>query len=367
MSTSSNNKNHHQNLRRVSLVALLLAAVALASFVLYRKQTPSPSTTPSANNHQSAEPSDPSHPLLGRKLYVDTSRNVNKSAAQYKKKGDATNAALLESVANQPSATWLTGPTAGDPRANRDLTTVTRTSKEAAKQQATPVYVLYAIPKRDACAAHSKGGFANNTDYLAWIDKVLGSIQTKAIIIIEPDAVAHTINSRCMTPQQIADRYALLQHATQRAKQSTNVLVAYLDAGHPDWLPNPSALVDALRKSGIDNVRGISANISFFAKTQDVVQWSQQLIGLLGGNKGAVIDTGRNGKGIANAQGEARWCNPSGRGLGPQPAANPGPENIDAYLWVKTIGESDGACFGKPPAGTFVPELAIELARNATP
>lgn len=38
---------------------------------------------------------------------------------------------------------------------------------------------------------------------------------------------------------------------------------------------------------------------------------------------------------------------------------------MDAFLWVKRPGESDGACRGAPSAGTFVAQNAIDLARNA--
>jgi endoglucanase len=38
------------------------------------------------------------------------------------------------------------------------------------------------------------------------------------------------------------------------------------------------------------------------------------------------------------------WCNPPGSGLGLAPTANTGVPLVDAYLWVKTPGESDGEC-----------------------
>jgi cellulose 1,4-beta-cellobiosidase len=36
------------------------------------------------------------------------------------------------------------------------------------------------------------------------------------------------------------------------------------------------------------------------------------------------------------------WCNQSGAGLGERPRATPAP-GIDAYVWIKPPGESDGA------------------------
>ncbi len=74
-----------------------------------------------------------------------------------------------------------------------------------------------------------------------------------------------------------------------------------------------------------------------------------------------VIDTSRNGTGpnsmtaytaapynqpaanVSTLQG-GNWCNPPGAGLGLTPTTNTGVPLLDAYLWVKTPGESDGQC-----------------------
>jgi len=74
-----------------------------------------------------------------------------------------------------------------------------------------------------------------------------------------------------------------------------------------------------------------------------------------------VIDTSRNGTGPNNMQAYAaapydqpgsviatlasgNWCNPPASGLGLRPAADPGTPLLDAYLWAKTPGQSDGQC-----------------------
>jgi endoglucanase len=87
-----------------------------------------------------------------------------------------------------------------------------------------------------------------------------------------------------------------------------------------------------------------------------------------------IVDTSRNGLGPNSMQSYAGapydqpssiistlvaggWCNPTGVGLGSTPTANPGvmltsldsylpgnPPLLDAYLWVKTPGQSDGQC-----------------------
>ena len=39
-----------------------------------------------------------------------------------------------------------------------------------------------------------------------------------------------------------------------------------------------------------------------------------------------------------------------------------GPAGIDAYLWIKDPGASDGPCHGGPPAGQDWPKYAAALA-----
>jgi cellulase/cellobiase CelA1 len=74
------------------------------------------------------------------------------------------------------------------------------------------------------------------------------------------------------------------------------------------------------------------------------------------------------------------WCNPPDRGVGLRPTTNTGDPLLDAYLWVKIPGESDGLCYRwtqgpldpvrnmqDPPAGQWFPQMALELVRNANP
>jgi endoglucanase len=100
-----------------------------------------------------------------------------------------------------------------------------------------------------------------------------------------------------------------------------------------------------------------------------------------------VADTSRNGQGAwtppaGKYTGDPQnWCNPPGRGVGARPTAATGVALVDAYLFVKTIGESDGQCNRSIPGGTVDPEYGIvdpaagvwwpdqahTLARNANP
>jgi endoglucanase len=154
----------------------------------------------------------------------------------------------------------------------------------------------------------------------------------------------------------------LLRYAMNRLGALPHARV-YLDAGNPGMFADPAPLVKPLEEAGIRYGRGFSANVSNFQWTADVVTWSQELAAALGGKVGAVIDTSRNGRGPYTGPDSPQWCNPPGRALGPAPRLNPGPEGIDAYLWIKDPGASDGPCNGGPPAGRYWPRYAVALER----
>jgi endoglucanase len=90
--------------------------------------------------------------------------------------------------------------------------------------------------------------------------------------------------------------------------------------------------------------------------------WFDQNLGTAQPTAHFVTDTSRNGRGPTP---DAAWCNPDGRGLGHPSTGNTGDPAIDAFLWVKVPGESDGTCNGGPPAGTWWPEYALGLAQRA--
>ena len=131
-----------------------------------------------------------------------------------------------------------------------------------------------------------------------------------------------------------------------------------------------------------------------------------------------VMDTSRNGQGPLDAAIYASapynqpasavstlsggsWCNPPGRGLGYRPTANTAYPLLDAVLWIKTPGQSDGTCdaqggarawdysaytepswpatpsaqatfdplwgINNPSAGAWFPQQALQLAQQANP
>ena len=235
------------------------------------------------------------------------------------------------------------------------------------------------------------------------------------------------------------DRFEMLKDAVAALKTHPNVSV-YLDGTHSAWLGSGDA-AHRLVQAGLEQADGFFLNVSNYRLTEHLEkygtwiskcvwfatdpdswgngnfdwcasqyypadpndfstwtltdQWyannveNQTWVPYPGdaGLKSFVIDTSRNGQGpwtLTVSYPDAQdWCNPPGRGLGLQPTADTGSTLIDAYLWVKIPGESDGECtrglgpggttvdpeWGliDPPAGAWFPEMALQLVQNANP
>ncbi len=384
-------------------------------------------------------------------------------------KGQLKNALLITAMETIPQAVWLASGTPAQTSA-----TVKQTLQLAAFERAVPVFVVYNIPGRD-CGSYSAGGAENTADYETWIDAVAAAIgNQKAVIILEPDALAN-LPSDCgydptqvNIPQATADRYTQIQYAltTLEAGEQTSV---YLDGGNSHWQAVPN-IAQRLVTAGIGQAQGFFTNVSNFnlnnyeshydtwvseciAFGQDPEEggwrlgnyawcasqyyspngpvdpdniatwvntdaWYTGAMGTAVPTTHFVIDTSRNGQGVLNAAVYAaapynqpasvvstitggNWCNPPGRGLGTHPTANTGVALLDAYLWVKTPGQSDGTCdsaggarawdyadysqpswptdaadqalfdplwsVDDPIAGAWFPQQALDLAKNANP
>jgi len=235
------------------------------------------------------------------------------------------------------------------------------------------------------------------------------------------------------------DRFEMLNYAVDALKAHPNVSV-YLDGTHSSWLGSGDA-AHRLAQAGVERADGFFLNVSNYRLTEHLQkygtwiakciwfatdpgswgnghfdwcasqyypanpndfstwvltdQWyadnveSQTWVPYPGeaGLKHFVIDTSRNGQGpwtpVASYPDPQDWCNPPERGLGLRPTADTGSTLIDAYLWVKIPGESDGECtrglgaggetvdpeWGMidPPAGAWFPAMALDLVQNAKP
>jgi endoglucanase len=293
-------------------------------------------------------------PLRGIRLYVDPASFAARQVAIWRAAGDTADAALLWRIAAQPTAKWLAD--AGSAGSTDRLVSA------AQRAGSVRLLVLYDIPNRD-CHGYSSGGAANAAAYLELVRQVSAGIAGRpAIVLLEPDAIDHA-ESGCISVAEAKVRYGLLRSAVAILKSQPRVHV-YLDAGNPGWLP-AERMVGPLLRAGVRSADGFAVNVANFQTTTASIAYGRLLSRRLGGSH-FVIDTSRNGSGPpAAVSGTAQWCNPPGRSLGRAPSTDTHVPLLDAYLWVKYPGASDGECHpGDPAAGVWWPDYALALARG---
>ncbi len=234
-----------------------------------------------------------------------------------------------------------------------------------------------------------------------------------------------------------AERFAMMNYAVQALKANPGTSV-YLDATHSGWLGAGDA-ADRLIQAGVADADGFFLNVSNYQLNERLEKygtWVSKCIAFGSHDsswgkghtewcasqynpaspddfstwglsdqwyvenvesqtwwytpdvlKHFVIDTSRNGQGpwvpTTSYPDPQDWCNPPDRGLGYLPTADTGVALLDAYLWIKIPGESDGSCtrglgpagttvdpeWGliDPPAGAWFPEMALDLVHYANP
>lgn len=284
--------------------------------------------------------------------WVNPEGNAAEQVAAYEKSGKKEDAKQIRKIAEQPTAQWLT-PESAEAEAKGFTEAAQQADRDA-------ILVLYNIPHRD-CGQYSGGGAADGNAYRAFIDSVAKGIGDRpTTVILEPDAVLHLVDG-CTPAEFHEERYDLLKGAIEKLKALKNTKV-YLDAGNAGW-GKPDQIFEPLKWAGVDQADGFSVNVSNFYTTEDSIKYGKELSAKVG-NKPFVIDTSRNGNGpYSEGKADERWCNPPGRALGESPTTKTADDLVDAYLWVKRPGESDGECKGGPKAGEWWPEYALKLAK----
>jgi endoglucanase len=288
------------------------------------------------------------NPLSGLKFFVNPNSNAKRTADEWRnsRSGDAYQ---MDKIASSPEAIWLGGW-------NSNVQQDVANKISAAKAQgAAPVFIAYNIPMRD-CGSYSAGGVANGDAYRSWIRQIASGINgNKAIVVLEPDGLTST---DCLNDAQRKDRFGMISDAVSILKGAGAVV--YIDAGHSSWI-GADEMATRLNSAGIAKADGFALNVSNFQTTSSNIDFGTKVSDKVGG-KHFVIDTARNGAGPAAGN---EWCNPSGRALGLRSTANTGNSLVDAYLWLKNPGESDGNCNGGPSAGVWWPEYALDLAKRS--
>lgn len=313
--------------------AIRALSVVIACVVLAFALAPAQATA-----QISAQVGAKADPRLKRAFFADPA-----STAAVAARSDARFAGL----ARTPQAFWATDHLP----ASRVKKAVRTYAKRAVARKRTPVVAVYAIPARD-CGQHSAGSFDAPT-YKRWVKQLASGLKgTRAIAVLEPDALA--MLGQCDAQ---GDRTGLLRYATTKLKRAG--VWVYIDAGHSSWIA-PDVMASRLKAAGVTSARGFSTNVANFRSTPDEVAYGNQVVAALGatGVRGTkfVVETARNG--AATAAGD--FCNPVGARVGVRPRmVRQG--SLDAYVWVKHPGESDGPCNGGPNAGSWWAAGALAL------
>jgi endoglucanase len=278
------------------------------------------------------------------KFYVDPT-NEAAQAENELRTSDPAEAGELNKIAIHSTAIWL-----GEWNTNQ-TTVVNAVLDAAARQSAIPVFVLYAIPDRD-CGSFSRGGYTTDGQYRTFVNQIAAGVEGRtAVFIVEPDALP--MEDSCLTVSQQANRDSLIAYASKTL--AVNNSSVYLDAGDPGWQTQATMAV-RLRAAGVQYDKGFSLNVSSFFTTAAQEAYGNVLSADLG-HKHFVIDTSRNGNGPGTT-----WCNPPGRALGTAPTSVTDDKLVDAYLWIKFPGQSDGSCNGGPSSGAWWTSYAVGIA-----
>lgn len=152
----------------------------------------------------------------------------------------------------------------------------------------------------------------------------------------------------------------ILAETVKILKRNENTFV-YLDAGNSNW-NSPDIIVQRLNVSCISLADGFSINVSHFVETEEVIKYGEKISEQTGAAH-FIIDTSRNGKAHPSPE---KWCNPDGCRLGYPPTLNVEHPLIDAFLWIKPPGESDGLENSGLKAEKWWAEGALKLAKNSS-
>ncbi|KAG6314143.1 Exoglucanase 2 [Claviceps purpurea] len=279
-------------------------------------------------------------------------------------------------------------------------------------------FVVYDLPDRDCAAAASSGeftirnnGVAKYKNYIDTIRKiVLAYSDVRIMLIIEPDSLSNMVTNLNIAKCSKA-KSAYLEGVNYALRQLNLPNVAmYLDAGHAGWLGWPANQDSAAQlfakvykdAGSPSSLRGLVTNVANYNgwdtatppryTTGNAIYDEKHYIHALSpllerhGWAGArfITDQGRAGRQPTGQTSWSHWCNAKGTGFGLRPSANTGDALLDAFVWVKPGGESDGtskassrrydyhcgfedALKPAPEAGEWFHEHFVQLLRNANP
>ena len=337
------------SISRLGIVAAIAAFVALAASgcAATAEEAESGSSASPAPTHAAGEKT--SSEVFPGGPFLDPRSEAMVVEQQLLADGETLKAKKIAEISRQPTAIWL-----GEwLTAERMPAVLGQYVAEAEADGTTLVFVVYAIPNRD-CGGLSAGGHEAE-DYAGWVRALADQLRgTGAVMIVEPDSLAMLKAEKCAAERN--SRPALLKGAVDAFNEAG--LTSYLDAGNNNWVPEKQ-MAELLTEAGVAEARGFFTNVSNFYRVDEEREYAEALSALIG-DKRFVIDVSRNGNGW-----KGDWCNPTGAALGQAPVVTTSEStNLDALLWIKHPGISDGACNGGPKAGLWWEQQALDLVDN---
>jgi endoglucanase len=328
-----------------------LAAIGLATLVATQSATATPAA-PKATKAAVAAPADTLTMAASKGFYVDPkSQSALWTAAN---PNDSRMPVIRDNLAKNPMARWF-----GDwfTSISKSVGDYVDASEKAGK---VPILVAYSIPNRDACSGYSGGGEGSAAKYRTWISSYAGAIKSRpAVVVLEPDALA---DYSCLNSAQQTEREGLIKYATEQFRDKAPNAVVYIDAGNSKYA-KATDIAARLSKAGMNNVRGFALNVSNFHTEAEETAFGTAVNNALAAKgqarKPYMMDTSRNGNGW-----NGKWCNPVGRKIGVTSRVDSTTTTgLEARLWIKTAGNSDGECGNAPTskAGTFNPQIAYDM------
>ncbi|RPD66446.1 cellobiohydrolaseII [Lentinus tigrinus ALCF2SS1-7] len=339
--------------------------------------TPTGPTTTSGGSSPTGTPAA-GNPFVGFTPYLSPyyAAEVAAAAANI---SDSSLKSKAASVANIPTFTWLDS-VSKVPDLGTYLSDASALQKSSGNKQLVQI-VVYDLPDRDCAAKASNGEFSiadgGEQKYYDYIDQIVAQIKqfpdVRVVAVIEPDSLANLVTN--LNVQKCANAEATYKACvTYALNQLASVGVyMYMDAGHAGWLGwpaniNPAAQLFAqMFKSANSSpfVRGLATNVANYnalsaASPDPITQGDPNYdelhyinaLGPMLAQQGFpaqfVVDQGRAGQQNLRQQ-WGDWCNIKGAGFGTRPTTNTGSSLIDAIVWVKPGGESDGTSNSSSP------------------
>lgn len=232
-------------------------------------------------------------------------------------------------------------------------------------------------------------------------------------VVIEPDSLPNLVtnlgNTKCGSGGTKESYRKGIKFAVEKLSAACNKASLYVDAAHGRWLGwdvNTDGFIKEIKALKItDKIRGFSTNVANYnpvgQKCPNVgtcresasgkhpccrtdpckmasqynaghteINYVQQLrarfkMAIPRFSPHFIIDTARAStrNNLAFCQ---TWCNPRDMGLGPLPTTRTGdPSAVDAYVWIKIPGESDG-CTQTLPNGKMCPRFDFSCGSSSS-